>query len=363
MTFNTAPLLDFFDWWSGELRSAWTSLFAATKAPPPDWSIALSDDGIRVHRKGVAEFQSPPLPFDASADEIAAAFDQQVKGRTARAALPIRAGSPTVAIEIREGLFLKRRLAARRLPVRQARAMAELDLLASTPLDPSQVHILFGADAGQGTRADAGKDVFYYVVKNKTLKPALEALRQIDGNVVLFILDGGKRIAVDRLSMNAVRPRAAGRLRYRHAFAALLVAALCTYGHVEWRYRQANARLDEQIGALENKAKEARALLNRRRAELAQIEKIRAERKASVSLVRTLADLTDLLPDSVWLTDLSLRQKNLTISGFAQSAADLIGPIEAAPLFAAPQFESPVTRVPGQEGERFTIATRIEPAP
>lgn len=363
MTFNTAHILDFFDWWSGELRSAWESLFAATKGLPPNWTIAFCDDGIRVHRKGAVEFQAPPLPLNASADEIAAAFGQQVKDRTARAALPIRAGSPTVAIEIREGLFLKRRLAARRLPVRQARAMAELDLLASTPLDPSQVHVLFGANAGQGTRAEAGEDVSYYVVKDKTLKPVLEALRPIGGNVVLFILDGAKRIAIDRLSMNAVRPRTAGRLRYRHAFAALLVAALCTYGHVEWRYRQANARLDEQIASMEGKAKEARALLNRRTAELAQIEKIRAERKASVSLVRTLADLTDLLPDSVWLTDLSIRQRDVTISGFAQSAADLIGPIEAAPLFAAPQFESPVTKVPGLEGERFTIAARIEPEP
>lgn len=362
MTFNTASILDFLDWWSGELRAAWTSLFAAKQAPGPDWSIALCDDGIRVHRKDAPEFQSQPLPVDASADEIATAFGPETFGdRKAPATLPIQRRALTIAIEIRDGLFLKRRLAAR-LPVRQARAMAELDLLASTPLDSSQVHILFGADIGQGTDVRTGDDVSYYVVKRKTLKPALEALRQQIGgsNIAMFVVDGDERIAVDRLSMNAVRPNTAGRWRRRHAFAALFVAALCTYGHVEWRYSRANARLDEQIEAVEGKAREARAILNRRKAELAQIEKIRAERKASASVVRTLGVLTDLLPDSVWLTDLSLRQKDLTISGFAQSAADLIGPIEAAPLFASPQFESPVTKVPGQDGERFTIAAKTE---
>lgn len=362
MKLNTNPLLDFFDWWAGELRSAWTNLFAAKHVPGPDWSIALCDDGIRVHRKDAPEFQSQPLPIDASADEIATAFGPETFGdRKAPATLPIQRRALTIAIEIRDGLFLKRRLAAQRLPVRQARAMAELDVLASTPLDPSQVHILFGADIGQGTDARTGDDVSYYVVKNKTLKPALEALRQIGGsNIAMFVVDGGKRIAVDRLSMNFVRPAAVGWLRRHHAVAALFVAACCTYGHVEWRYSRANARLDEQIEAVEGKAREARALLNRRKAELAQIEKIRAERKASASVVRTLGVLTDLLPDSVWLTDLSLRQKDLTISGFAQSAADLIAPIEAAPLFASPQFESPVTKVPGQDGERFTIAAKTE---
>lgn len=338
MTLNV--YLDTFDWWTGELRSAWE----AKQTPAPDWSVAFCDDGIRIHRKDAPEFQFPPLPTGASTEQIAATFGQDgIRNRT-------------IAVEIRDGQFLKRLLAARRLPVRQAREMAELDLLASTPLEPSHVHILFGTGAGKGSQ--------YYVVKRKTLKPALEALEQIGGgDVVLFVVDGGKRIAVDRLSMDAVRPTAAGRPRRHHAFAALFVAALCTYGHVEWRYSQANARLDKQIEAVEGKVREARAILNRNKVELAQIEKIRAERKASASVVRTLGVLTDLLPDSVWLTDLSLRQKDLTISGFAQSAADLIGPIEAAPLFASPQFESPVTKVPGQDGERFTIAAKIEPEP
>ncbi|WP_352999194.1 hypothetical protein [Mesorhizobium sp. M0808] len=39
--------------------------------------------------------------------------------------------------------------------------MAELDLLASTPIDPTQVHILFGEQVEQ--------DCSCYVVKTKTL--------------------------------------------------------------------------------------------------------------------------------------------------------------------------------------------------
>ncbi|TIT96776.1 MAG: PilN domain-containing protein, partial [Mesorhizobium sp.] len=36
-----------------------------------------------------------------------------------------------------------------------------------------------------------------------------------------------------------------------------------------------------------------------------------------------------------------------------------IGPLNASPLFAAPEFAAPVVKVPGQDGERFTVTAKI----
>ncbi|CDX21249.1 conserved hypothetical protein [Mesorhizobium plurifarium] len=340
-----AQVLDGFDWWQDELRAACASL--ARKARHPrrsDFTITIADDGIRVHAAGGPEFQSAPLPLDATPDEIATL---------------LRAGRryPSVAIRIDSALLLKRQLGARRLPVRQARDMAELDLMASTPIDPSQVHIVF-AD-----RADGGSS--YLVVKKKTLAPALEAIRAVGGTLAsLTIADAEHTLRPDVLSLAAIwpaRPRDRfARRAWIAAVALVLVGLAATYAHARWRSWQAASVLDDEIATAQVEARKARASLQKRQTELEQTEKLRAEKKNAVPVVRILAELTRLLPDSAWVSDLSSKGDQVTITGFAASAADLIQPIDASPLFSAPEFSSPVTRVPGQTGERFTITAKVE---
>ncbi|TPM16330.1 PilN domain-containing protein [Mesorhizobium sp. B2-3-5] len=342
-TYKT-QFLDGFDWWRDELRAVWASLVPRAKqSKPSDWTIGIADDGIRVHAAGGPGFQSRPLALDATADEIAAQL------RTGRR-------HPTVAIQLDSTLSLVRHLAARQLPARQARDMAELDLMASTPIDPSQVHIIFtdGADGG----------CFYRVLKKKSLAPALDAVRAVGGNPSSLDIVGSERTwPADPLSLAAIWPsRARDRFVRRawvSAVAVLLVGLAATYGHAQLRYWQAASVLDEQIATAQVKAKKARAALQKRQTELDQTEKLRASKKSAVSVVRILAELTRLLPDSAWVTDLSSRGNQITITGFAASAADLIQPIDASPLFSAPEFSSPVVRVPGQSGERFTITAKV----
>ncbi|PBC08185.1 PilN domain-containing protein [Mesorhizobium sp. WSM3859] len=340
-----AQVLDGFDWWRDELCAAWTSLARMTRQPKPsDFTTTIADDGIRVHAAGGPEFQSPPLPLDATPDEIAAL---------------LRSGRrhPSVAIRVDSAILLKRQLGARRLPVRQARDMAELDLMASTPIDLSKVHIVF-AD-----RADGGSS--YLVVKKRTVAAALEAIKAVGGDLAsLSIADAGQMLRPDALSLAAICPARArdrfARRAWTAAVATVLLGFVATYGHAQWRSWQAGSVLDDEIARAQVEARKARASLQKRQAELEQTEKLRAEKKNAVPVVRILAELTRLLPDSAWVSDLSSKGDQLTITGFSTSAADLIQPIDASPLFSAPEFSSPVTRVPGQTGERFTITAKVE---
>ncbi|MER8968026.1 PilN domain-containing protein [Mesorhizobium sp. M0808] len=136
-------------------------------------------------------------------------------------------------------------------------------------------------------------------------------------------------------------------------------AALFTFGHAQWRYWQADTELDAQIADAQVQAKAARSSLQKRQANIEQVERIGNEKKTSISLVRVWAELTHLLPDTARLTDLSTKGGDLTITGFSTSAAELIGPLDASPLFAAPEFAAPVVKVPGHDGERFTITAKI----
>lgn len=143
------------------------------------------------------------------------------------------------------------------------------------------------------------------------------------------------------------------------ACSALFGTAVFTFGHAQWRYWQAGTELDAQIADAQVQAKAARSSLQKRQANIEQVERIRNEKKTSASLVRVWAELTHLLPDTAWLTDLSAKGEDLTITGFSTSAAELIEPLDGSPLFAAPEFAAPVVKIPGQDGERFTITAKI----
>ncbi|MER8615172.1 PilN domain-containing protein [Mesorhizobium sp. M0199] len=337
---------DFFDWWLDELRGVLTRFIPEQKrAFTGDCMVSIADDGIRVRDANAPEFHCIPLPPNASANEISALFQT--------GAQPKR---PIFDLSIQRELFLTRQLAGRRVPPRQARSMAELDLLASTPIDPAQVHIVFAEDPQQ--------DCSYYVVKTKTLAAVLESVRRIGGTLgSLSLADVDRTRQSDQLSLAAIWPPTKRERRIRTAWiamcSALLAAALVTFGHAQWRYRQAGAELDAQIADAQIQAKAARSSLQKRQATLEQIEKIRNEKRTSASLVRVWAELTHLLPDTAWLTDLSSKGGDLTITGFSTSAAELIEPLDASPLFAAPEFAAPVVKIPGQDGERFTITARI----
>ncbi|UVK46527.1 PilN domain-containing protein [Mesorhizobium sp. AR07] len=348
--------LDFWDWWLDELRGVWSRVAPRQKKPSTgDWIVSLADDGIRAREANAPEFQSIPLALTASSDEILALLQGGPRRKR-----------PTFDVVIQPGLFLTRQLAARRLPLRQARDMAELDLLASTPIDPAQVHVVFARQVGarQVGARQVGQDCCYHVVKAKTLAAVLDAVRRAGGSVRCLSLsqpDGA--LLADPLSLAAIWPPTARDRRVRTAGMAacsmLAAAVLVTFAHAHWRSWQAGAELDARIADAQVLAKAARSALQKRQAGIEQIEKIRQEKKTTPSLVRVWGELTHLLPDTTWLTDLSAKGDDLTITGFSTSAAELIQPLDASPLFSAPEFAAPVVKVPGQDGEHFTISAKI----
>ncbi|MER8409360.1 PilN domain-containing protein [Mesorhizobium sp. M1307] len=338
--------LDFFDWWLDELRGVWTHVSPEQKRSySGNWIVSIADDGIRVREANAPEFQSIPLAPNALADEISALLQTGIRRK-----------QPTFDISIQRGLFLTRQLGTRRLPLRQARSMAELDLLASTPIDPAQVHIVFAEDSNL--------DCSYHVVKTKTLAAVLEAVRRAGGTVgSLSVTDADRARQADQLSLAAIWPPTKRDRRKRTAWMAacsvLFGTALFTFGHAQWRYWQAGTELDAQIADAQVQAKAARSSLQKRQVNIEQVERIRNEKKTSASMVRVWTELTHLLSDTTWLTDLSAKGGDLTITGFSTSAAELIEPLDESPLFSMPEFAAPVVKIPGQDGERFTISAKI----
>ncbi len=97
--------------------------------------------------------------------------------------------------------------------------------------------------------------------------------------------------------------------------------------------------------------------------EISALGKIRA---GEVSKTDLLEELTKILPDTVWIWNFKYTGKEIEISGFADSASNLIPLIDKSPLFEKVEFMAPVTKerlmrgTDTKEYERFKIKARIE---
>ncbi len=114
-----------------------------------------------------------------------------------------------------------------------------------------------------------------------------------------------------------------------------------------------------EVEAVENLRKQREELFR----DFSDLEKIRA---SEVSKVEILRELTQVLPPTVWIWNFKLTGKEVEISGFADSASDLIPLLDRSPLFERVEFLAPVTkereRRTGEEKERerFKIKMRLE---
>jgi general secretion pathway protein L len=119
------------------------------------------------------------------------------------------------------------------------------------------------------------------------------------------------------------------------------------------------ALLEEQVAA-------AKAQAERRGQAQREIERLQRDRiflvdrkNRSLPVIELLNEMTRLLPDDTWLTELHIAGSEVHIHGYAASAASLIGLIEGATHFRKPMFRSPVLQDAKMGSERFQISAQI----
>lgn len=85
-------------------------------------------------------------------------------------------------------------------------------------------------------------------------------------------------------------------------------------------------------------------------------------RKQSVpSAVLVMEELSAVLPDHTYTTEMRIEGDKLQITGLTQDAPSLIQILEQSPQFASAGFFAPTTRAANEQRERFHIEVRIKP--
>ena len=181
-----------------------------------------------------------------------------------------------------------------------------------------------------------------------------------------------KGITKTRLDLNLLPPEMRKKMREigKPLFMILTALALilvCTWGMgIYSGYRNT---LDALRSEVKKRKPEIETIekVQKQRGELAkEISEFEKITRGEVSKIEILKELTEILPSSVWVWNVKYSGAEIELSGFADSASELIPLLDKSPLFEKVEFLAPVTkerdrRIGGEkERERFKIKMRLE---
>ncbi|WP_172724546.1 PilN domain-containing protein [Neorhizobium tomejilense] len=261
-----------------------------------------------------------------------------------------------------EGPHLKFQSATMRLPFSRSMQIASATVQEKTPFALADIYVLPAPDKSNDRQSS------FYVIKRDRIDPKLAEIAAMRPRVNrLGIVDDGQVIWLPPRALEHLHPAFHHIRHWRNglfaAFAIVLFTGGATYAHFLSRYSAAQHELANVVEAKRSQARQVRTLLDRQQKSIAAVEAARKGKAQSVPVVRVWEELTRILPDNAWLTDIAIDGDMVTITGFAaQSAAALIATLDSSGLFSAANFISPVVRIPGQSGERFEIRLRVQPA-
>jgi general secretion pathway protein L len=231
----------------------------------------------------------------------------------------------------------------------------EMDRL--TPFRADEVH--FAHRIVDTDPQDRRITVELVVAPKAMVDQALETARMIGVVPARLELVG----AQDPEPLDLLPHRSADRAGERRLIRALMLLALLllivAVAIPLQRQRSKLADLNNRIAASRAQAEESRAL----REQLDLLTQtgtfLLAEKARRPMATDVLAELTRLVPDEAYLSQLILQEGQVELHGSAATASDLIGLLDQSPLFRAPQFRSPVTQDADDGGERFHVSVEL----
>jgi general secretion pathway protein L len=266
-----------------------------------------------------------------------------------------------VRICLEPGLFLKRRLYLPKTALKDARRILLLELERTTPFSAADVFQGWTCEFLHNSKAV----VDHVIVRRDLLQPWLDYLSALQVPFASEVGIGTDRPSTVDLLGELIRQnphmRRLRRLRLL-TFATMLATAMACLMAAHWRQSVALDQLTNELAAIKPKAVQVRTKLARLEIMFEQAAALRDYRRSFHSPLDLWRELTSLLPDSAWLTELRIERGEVTISGLAPSSAVLLEAMENSAVFEKAAFVSPVMKPPGESLERFVVRASLSNA-
>jgi Tfp pilus assembly protein PilN len=181
-----------------------------------------------------------------------------------------------------------------------------------------------------------------------------------------------KGLISPRVDLNLLPPEMRKKVRQMGKPLLIILTSLALFFGLTWgagtfmHYRKEREVVNAEIKKRRPAVEALEKLQKQRddyRKEIAELNQIRS---GEISKVEVLEELTRLLPNTTWIWNLKYNGKEMELSGFADSASDLIPLLDKSSLFEKVEFLAPVTKEMQMRGdgnkekERFKIKAKIE---
>lgn len=343
MPTSLSGLSGFFQWWFSELSSL--PIFAEY-SPRLSHAMVVDSDG----QNGRLLIKSSDQSSSASQESVSLAeiFESVVP-----------AGAPVI-VRLPHRLCYSRDVVLPNAASRDFEKILAIDLERVTPFRMKDVYSrhIIAKTAGNGPF----QPIKQYVLK-RSIADGIKAQAQARGHqlagIEIWNADHSAALPITFLEQeNQPRPaRSAWTLRAVAGLAVVL--AISAVGLSFYRQQTALDDLKEQTAALRIKAGVARELAEKSQTASTFASSFNKLRTETVSRAAIIEEITRVLPDSAWLSDIKINGTSVDISGLASSASALIADIERSPYFVDATAISPITFDPHEDKERFGIRMQL----
>ncbi len=134
----------------------------------------------------------------------------------------------------------------------------------------------------------------------------------------------------------------------------ILSMATCSGGYLYRRHQQLKF-MEGEAKRLSSEVTTVTEMQERIKEIAARLKTLKEISEGDHSALDILRELTQVIPDTAWVTDLKLTGKEIQLNGYAQSASELIPLLEGSPMFEDVAFRSAITKDVKQNKERFVI--------
>ena len=216
-------------------------------------------------------------------------------------------------------------------------------------------------------RTDGALDVTVRATARAAIAAELAAAEACGASEIHVVAEGEDtdqrqdNIIVAAIGSEAERRTNQAQALARYAVIALLVFAAVTMGWTTF----ASLSLSSDVAALDQEIADRRAIMKRLADATGSGQSRGLEAKKRVTPVAALVldELSALLPNNTYLTDLNLEAEHLRISGMSANAADLVALLEGSGHFKNASFYAPTTRLAGGSTDRFSIEATVVSRP
>ena len=236
--------------------------------------------------------------------------------------------------------------------VSRARDILSLEIESATPFTADEATFDYLLDARS---LDGMRRVKTFIAKNSVIERRVSELAQADVSVVRVDVEGAQGI---NLLPGQLRPKR--RIPFRREVAVVLGSTLLLAASAYHRQDAAIRLLETRKAALLSETEGVRSAATQANDAAANIANLDNTVKTNPSALYVLAALTATLGDDVWLTELKISGREVTISGAASSASDALAKIEASPAFAKAAFSSTVFTDKNGKDETFSANFHVE---